>query len=394
MTSHIPSHSGDKPRVLVFAQWFTPGHKAGGPIRSIQTFIGLLGHELDIYIYSSDRDLGEQKPFSNIQTNTWIDRDDYTIIYNDPQHQSAGDIKKAIKKVQPDLVYLNSMYSYKYSILPLLILRLTGYSGKIVLAPRGMLIDTAINYKSGKKKPFLFILKNSGLLRNVFFQATDEQEFHDIGKVLKIRPERIVTIDNQPHLIDQLKKIEKRTDLLKLIYVGRIHPLKGLDLFMDTLMKVKSRVDVNVVGLIQDKAYFDKCVEKVKGLPENIKVKINGDKALPEVLQFLEQAHFMVSPTHGENFGHAIFEALSSGRPVIISDRTPWKELGKEKCGWNISLKNLDQFTDAIQVASAMEQEEYDQWCENAFRYAKTHIRESNIKEKYIKLFSLEQVEN
>ena len=32
-------------------------------------------------------------------------------------------------------------------------------------------------------------------------------------------------------------------------------------------------------------------------------------------------------PTGGENFGHAIFEALSCGVPALISDRTPWRDL-------------------------------------------------------------------
>jgi glycosyltransferase involved in cell wall biosynthesis len=39
-------------------------------------------------------------------------------------------------------------------------------------------------------------------------------------------------------------------------------------------------------------------------------------------------------PTTHENFGHAIIESWGFGRPVLLSDNTPWKELQKEGLGY------------------------------------------------------------
>ena len=377
-----------KPRLLIFLQWFTPAHKAGGPIRSIQNLIELIHEDYDIYVFASDRDLGDHKPFATIQLNKWLKPDlKFSIIYNDPNHQSRSHLRNAVEIVRPDFVYFNSMYSFRYFLLPLIELLLMRFNGKMVLAPRGMLKATAIKFKSNKKNVFLFLLRKSGLLKRLYFQATDEQEFRDIQSNLNVKPERILIVNNPPPIVNHLEIIEKEKNFLKLIFVGRIHPIKGLDFLIDVLMSIKDKVEVNVVGWIENLTFYSECLEKIRKLPGNIKVTIVGDLPFPEVQQQLQKAHFLILPTHGENFGNAIFEALTSGKPVIISDETPWRNLEKKKIGWDISLKNPDQFSAAIQYACKMEQEEYNQWCSQAYQFAKHYVQESNIKAKYLNLF-------
>lgn len=43
-------------------------------------------------------------------------------------------------------------------------------------------------------------------------------------------------------------------------------------------------------------------------------------------------------PTFNENYGHAIVESFVAGLPVVISDRTPWRNLEKINAGWDIPL--------------------------------------------------------
>ncbi len=43
-------------------------------------------------------------------------------------------------------------------------------------------------------------------------------------------------------------------------------------------------------------------------------------------------------PTHSENFGLAVAEALASGVPVIVSKGAPWGEVVREYCGWWIDI--------------------------------------------------------
>ena len=67
-------------------------------------------------------------------------------------------------------------------------------------------------------------------------------------------------------------------------------------------------------------------------------------------------------PTLGENYGHAIFEAMTTGVPVMISDQTPWRNLEQMKVGWDIPLQMKDKFREAITQAAGWNQEEYDEW--------------------------------
>jgi glycosyltransferase involved in cell wall biosynthesis len=54
-----------------------------------------------------------------------------------------------------------------------------------------------------------------------------------------------------------------------------------------------------------------------------------------------------VLPTHSENFGIVIAEALATGLPVITTKGTPWAELLTHQCGWWINL-SVDNIVDTL----------------------------------------------
>ncbi len=90
----------------------------------------------------------------------------------------------------------------------------------------------------------------------------------------------------------------------------------------------------------------------------------------------------------GENYGHAIFEALTTGLPVLISDQTPWRNLEQMKVGWDIPLQMKEKFVDAITQAAGWDQQQYTEWSESAYTYAKEYILKQGALAKYRQLFS------
>ncbi|MDB4414883.1 glycosyltransferase family 4 protein [bacterium] len=374
-----------KPKILIFVDWFVPGYKAGGPIRSCVNLAYALRSQYDIYVLTSNKDFGALEPYEGIDVDKWVHFDEgIQVCYLSTKKKTLKNIGSKIKEINPDFIYLNGMYSIVYTFYPLLLNK--GNKAKVFLTPRGVLQSGAMQYKTLKKRFYLAILNLLGLSKKIFFHATDEQEKKDILKYLSTFPSRIKVIPNFSSPSVQVIKPIKKTNLLKLVFISRISPKKNLHFFLLQLKEITSKIQFNIYGPIED-GYWKKCEEVIKELPSSIEVNYHGELIHSEVGTTLEQNHFFVLPTHGENFGHAIFESFAVGRPVVISDKTPWRDLETKKIGWDIPLSQSDYYVKVINQAAKMDQEEYDQWSKESWLFGKNYAKSAGLTEKYIELF-------
>ncbi|MEM9024054.1 MAG: hypothetical protein AAGB22_09950, partial [Bacteroidota bacterium] len=60
-----------RPRVLLFADWFLPGYKAGGPIRSCANLIAQLQDSYEFLVVTRDTDYCETTPYPEVTSNAW-----------------------------------------------------------------------------------------------------------------------------------------------------------------------------------------------------------------------------------------------------------------------------------------------------------------------------------
>ena len=91
--------------------------------------------------------------------------------------------------------------------------------------------------------------------------------------------------------------------------------------------------------------------------------------------------------TKGENFGHALFESLSAGRPVITSNFTPWNKLAEKKAGWNVDIYNAEECVNSLNEIKALDQDEYARYCSGAYCIAKDYFTKSADLNAYKRLF-------
>src|ERR1700742_3845079 len=98
-------------KIFLFADWYEPGYKAGGPIRSCVNFTGHMQEDREIYVFTTDRDLGASEPYPGIRTDQWTRIGQANVYYASPAALGWSNIKKQLRDIAPDLVYLNSMYS-------------------------------------------------------------------------------------------------------------------------------------------------------------------------------------------------------------------------------------------------------------------------------------------
>jgi glycosyltransferase involved in cell wall biosynthesis len=151
-------------------------------------------------------------------------------------------------------------------------------------------------------------------------------------------------------------------------------------------------VQYDLYGPIKEEEYWDVCKEQIKKLPPNIKVQYHKEIEPQKVKEALQTAHVFILPSKSENFGHAIYEALSAGRPVITSHNTPWNDLQESKAGMNISTDYSLEISEAIHTFAQMDFDELQQWSKAAFEYSEKAIDLEEIRKRYGVMFG--EIEN
>jgi glycosyltransferase involved in cell wall biosynthesis len=156
---------------------------------------------------------------------------------------------------------------------------------------------------------------------------------------------------------------------------------------LELLGKVSgTAIELTIVGPVETVAYWNQCQQRIAALPSNIKVYYAGAIPNPELPAVYAQHHLFVLTTHGENFGHVIFESLLNGRPVLISDQTPWRQMQQQQLGWDIPLNNQQAFIQAIQTAASWNQQQFDQYCTSCWHYADRYINNPALQQEYLQL--------
>lgn len=381
-----------KPRLLILTQWFAPGYRAGGPIRSTTNLVAQLADDFEISVVTSDRDLGMDAPYATVARDKWISHEDVArVMYVSVVNQTIAGIGRILTEADADCIYLNSMFSPRFT-LPALVARWRGrIKGKMVVAPRGELLPGALRYKAAKKKAFLSLLRASGVARSLRFHATDEQEGESIIARLPGSPARVTTLANFPEsAVDRVTPLEKSPDAVRLLFLSRVSPKKNLSFLLERLQEVPPSINASltIAGPQEDGHYWNRCARLIAGLPGHVRVEVVGAISHDEVRSLMTRNHVFVLPTFGENYGHSIVEAMGTGRPVLISDRTPWRGLADRGVGWDIPLEDPAAFTAALGAAACLDQGGYDELCRSALAYAKDIASGEGLRTGYIELFT------
>jgi glycosyltransferase involved in cell wall biosynthesis len=373
--------------ILIFIDWFTPAFKAGGPVQSIANFVNNFKKEYDISIVTSDRDLGDTTAYDNLSLCKWIQRENYRVIYLDPSHQNSSSYRSIFKEKDYDVVYFNSFFSVPFTLKPLLIAK--KIRKKIVLAPRGMLGAGALQIKPLKKRLFVTLSKLLGLFDGIRWHATAENEKVEIINIFGSKADIRVAPNLPSARLTSNVLREKKTHEVSLFFVSRIAQKKNLLESLKWLSTFPEKVKVQfyIIGPVDETEYWSQCKAEIEKLPVHIKAEWLGSIPNQKLTPYLTQYHFLYLPTLHENYGHAIVESLQFGCPVIISDRTPWRNLEEKGVGWDLSLDNPEKFVEVIEYCAAMGQEEYNAMSQRAFEYAKQVTEDPAVLEANRRLF-------
>ncbi len=130
-----------------------------------------------------------------------------------------------------------------------------------------------------------------------------------------------------------------------LLYLGRIHEKKGIDTLIQAFGQLKNDNDAPVsnnmhlviAGPCADKDYLQSLKDQALNFDSKIANHIIWTGMLKDDLKWgaYHAADALILPSHQENFGIAVVEALATATPVLISNKVNiWREIDEDKAGY------------------------------------------------------------
>lgn len=372
-------------KLLIMASLFWPQKNSGGPPISIMNLVQSVKDRFDIYVISKNHEINDDKPLDGIHPG-WNQFDFGRAIYTAKDEHTFGNIIRLIEEVEPDMIYQNSFFSID-DLLPVLVYKKKHKNVKVIVAPRGEFYPERLQVGKLKKTVYGKLFRYSGLLKDVFFQGTGAEECMQEKTFLGITDDHLMNIQNISLSIKGLHNcIEKKPNELKMVYIARIHPTKNTLKAIEWLGGLSGNVQYDIYGSIENEMYWKQCQDAVARLPQNITVRYMGVIDHDQVASTIAGYHAYYMPTTGENFGHSIVEAMLMGKPVVISDQTPWTDVN-DNGGFAISLNDEKAFITALDELVEMNIDKYSVLSRQIENYIKGKLNVDDIIHQYIMAF-------
>jgi glycosyltransferase involved in cell wall biosynthesis len=351
--------------VLVLMGAFWPGSDSAGPNQSLKGFCTALMDAFDFRIVARDRPFGAAA--RTAPAAAWTDLGFARIRYLEGRRFGAAGLGRLLRTTPHDLVMMNGFFDREFT-LPTLLLRRTGQipAKPALLSPRGEFGGGALSLKAPVKRAWLGAVRLGGLLEGVTLHATSQDEAADILSRLPFAAPPAVAPNVRALFPRPTAFPAAKGEPLRLAFLGRITPVKNIDYAIKALAKVKAPARFDLYGPASDGSYARACAALVAALPPHLEVRFMGEIANAEAPAVMAGYDLMFMPTLGENFGHAIFEALGAGTPVLISDRTPWRDLEARRAGFDLPLDDPAAFAAAIDRIAAQTPAERARWRDGA----------------------------
>ena len=323
-----------RPRVLVVADYYLPGFRAGGPVRAVSNTISRLAADADFFVVTRDHDADGTK-YADIEAARWHAHATCSVLY--APRLTPALLRRCVADSNCDVIWLNSFFS-RASLGMLAYRRMGWIRVPVMLAPRGEFSPSALAQKPRRKAVAMRLLRWTGCLRSIHWLASSDGERQEIAQSVDA-----ALITRVPESVAAVPPADARWPAkspgrLRAVFASRIAPPKNLLFLLEVLAGYAGNVHLDIIGPLEDPDYWARCRAQIQRLPAGVTVEYTGEAAHGDLQLRLSTYDALILPTVGENFGHIVIEALAAGCPVLISDRTPWRHLAARGVGWDVAL--------------------------------------------------------
>lgn len=244
-----------------------------------------------------------------------------------------------------DVVHLNATYSFP-TLPTLLVCRVLGKP--VVWSPRGALQRWPGTTRARAKSVWEKVCNLLCDADRVVLHLTSEEEKHESAQ--RIPRARPIVIHNGINVPGLNGDRSKRNGTLRLLYLGRLHPIKGIENLLRALAVVKTDISLSVCG--EGEPSYRRGLESLaSALSLGGRVVFCGAVDETAKSRQFHESDVCVVPSFKENFSMVVAESLSHAVPVIVGDGTPWKQVDEIGCGRCVA-NTPDQLANAIEALS------------------------------------------
>lgn len=225
-------------------------------------------------------------------------------------------------------------------------------SSKMVWSPRGMLMEWAWRHK-WLKKQVVWHSAQKGALESVdLVHVTAEPELEDVRRRGLRQP--VAVIPNGVDVADQPTARNSNSEARTILFLGRIHKIKGLDILLEAWSAVETDFANWELRIVGPDDYGSLAGLQDQAARLNLKrVFFEGPLFGGDKLSAMASSDLFILPSHSENFGLVVAEALAQGTPVITTTGTPWTDLERRRCGWWVR-PDVAAITDTLRGALSL----------------------------------------
>ena len=221
-----------------------------------------------------------------------------------------------------------------------------GTKCKLVVAPRGTLAAWALKRNKWKKLLSGYVLGQFQVLKQAdMFYATSIKEYEEIRAQGYHQPIAVIPIG-----IDEHDIITKKSEPHKLLFLGRVHPVKAVDRLLIAWSKVANEFPKWILQIVGPDCGLGQILHNMVKDQQIPRVEFVDELNGKDKFHCYASADIYVLPSFTENFGITVAEAMSCGIPVIVSSNTPWHDVTKHKCGW-VTDNSPEKLTQTLREA-------------------------------------------
>jgi glycosyltransferase involved in cell wall biosynthesis len=207
-----------------------------------------------------------------------------------------------------------------------------------VVSTRGMLEPWAMNHKRWKKRIAWGLYQRRDLTRALWHHATSDAEAGNVKRLALDVPVGVI-----PNGIDVPVQeaaapfdagSERATHRKTALFLGRLYPVKGLPMLVEAWARVRPDGWVLQIAGPDEAGHRAQVERAVAAAGLNDVVCFSGPVDGDAKRRAFLDADLFVLPTHSENFGTVVAEAMAHGLPVLTTTAAPWPVLRERGCGW------------------------------------------------------------